>query len=261
MKQLEIILRTCDIRNVHQDWRVRYVNMPKDQIVLGCTASLINSCLGIPGIKITVFDDHSSQPTVDGLKYMLTRSKIEHEFISLEENGYNNSAHHQYIRCRDSEYNLVYAVEDDYLHCPSAIKEILDSYMLFSERIKDREIVLYPFDAPDDYNPPSRADFLVHGSHRHWRTGIGSTQVLIASPKLFRTYWDLFETLALKYNGDYLKPRAEHYDEGNTIHKIWNNGPAIRFNPVPSLALHLQFNEQRDPFINWQQWWNDYTKF
>jgi hypothetical protein len=77
---------------------------------------------------------------------------------------------------------------------------------------------------------------------------------------IFKTFWDQFEILALKYNGDYLNPREEHYEEANTIHRIWNNGPAIRFNPIPSLALHMQFDPQRDPFIDWKKWWSEYTK-
>jgi hypothetical protein len=83
---------------------------------------------------------------------------------------------------------------------------------------------------------------------------------MMTTPKMFRDNWELFETLALKYNGDYLNPRAEHYEESNTIWQIWQNNKAIRFNPIPSLALHMQFEQQKDPFINWQQWWKDYTK-
>ena len=48
-------------------------------------------------------------------------------------------------------------------------------------------------------------------------------------------------------------------DEGNTIGEIWKND-VIRVNPIPSLALHIQFEKQRDPFINHMQWWNKYSK-
>ena len=186
MKKLEIILRTCDVKNVHNDWRVRYCNMPKNELILGCLLSLLRSCKGIEGLKLTVMDDHSSQQTVDSIKKLLEHSGVDHEFISLEGEGYNNSAYQQWIRCRDSEYELVYSVEDDYLHCPTAIKEMIESYEIFTKRLENRLVVIYPFDAPDDYNPPNRQDFIVHGSHRHWRTGISSTNVLFSKPKLFK---------------------------------------------------------------------------
>ena len=260
MKSVEIFLRTCDRTNVHVDWRTRYCNLPKNEIVLGCTQSLINAIKQSKyQVKLVVMDDHSSEYTVNELQNKLQTSGVDYEFIQLEEQGYNYSAHQQWLRCRDSQADLVYSVEDDYLHAPTAIEEMVASYELFSDRLKRTDIVLYPFDEPSEYNPPNRNDFIVHGSHRHWRTGIFTTNVIMTTPKLFKDNWDLFEVLALKYNGDYLNPRTEHYEESNTIWKIWQNNQAVSFNPIPSLALHLQFEQQLDPFIDWKKWWDTYT--
>jgi hypothetical protein len=255
---IEVVLRTCDHTNIHNDWRVRYHGIPKKELIKGCVKSLFNSCQNIDNLKLTVFDDHSTQETIDWLNTELKNSALNYEFIPLIEKGYNHSSHEQWKRCRDSEYNLVYSVEDDYLHCPTAIREMIDSYYLFQERLKKDEIILYPFDEPSEYNPPQRKDFIVHGSNRHWRTGIFTTQVLLCQPKVFREHWEIFEVLALKYNGNYLEPREEHYEESNTIWKLWNEGPFLRFNPIPSLALHMQFDQQKDPFIDWKDWWQKY---
>jgi hypothetical protein len=256
---LDIILRTHDSRDVHIDWRKRYHGIPKDNLLLGCLKSLVNSINNTSNIniKLTVLDDHSSDETIDHIKEIIS-SVSNSEFISLNQSGYNYSAHQQWLRCRDSNSDLVYSVEDDYLHCTTAIQEMVDSYQLFSDRLNRKNIVIYPFDEPSEYNPPTRNDYIVHGSARHWRTGIFTTNVIMTTPELFRDYWNLFETLALKYNGDYLNPRTEHYEESNTIWRIWSNDP-IRFNPIPSLALHMQFEQQRDPFIDWQKWWKEYT--
>lgn len=258
---LEVVLRTCDRTNVHTDWRVRYCDLPKDKIVLGCTRSLVNSIKEYGGeVHLVVMDDHSSESTIASLKSILQSSGISYDFIPLDEYGYNYSAHQQWLRCRDSQCDLIYSVEDDYLHAPTAIREMVESFYLFRDRLKRDEIVLYPFDEPSEYKPPSRTDFVVHGSHRHWRTGIFTTNVMMTNPKLLKDHWSLFETLALKYNGDYLNPRTEHYEESNTIWQIWGSNQAIRFNPIPSLALHLQFDQQRDPFIDWEQWWKEYSQ-
>ena len=257
---LDIILRTCDHSNVHADWRVRYIDKPKIEIIKGCVKSLLNSCKNIDDIFIIILDDHSSPETLEWLETELQSSNIPGKVISLEEKGYNNSSYEQWKLCRDSNADLVYSIEDDYLHCTTAIQEMIDSFELFSHRLKRDDIVLYPFDEPSEYNPPNRKDFIVHGSARHWRTGVYTTQVLLCKPKIFQENWDVFETLALKYNGNYLQPRAEHYEESNTIWKLWTEGNLIRFNPIPSLALHMQFDQQKDPFINWQDWWHEYGK-
>ncbi|CAB4124382.1 Glycosyltransferase 2-like [uncultured Caudovirales phage] len=257
--KLDIILRTCDRANVHGDWRVRYCNKPKDEIVQKCVISLLNSCRNVTNheIQVVILDDHSSEETVSFLKTIENFYSFPISFTSLEGTGYNNSNYNQYLKCRDSLADVVYAIEDDYLHSPSSIQEMLDSYEIFKSKLQ-KEIVIFPFDEPGEY-PPNSPAFIVHGSNRHWRTGQFTTCVLMTTPKLFKDNWELFETLALKYNGNYLQPRTEHFEESNTIWNIWKSGKAIRLNPIPSLALHLQFDPQKDPFINWEHWWNEYT--
>jgi hypothetical protein len=259
--KIDIFLRTHDNGNVHVDWRSRYHGISKSELLLGCVRSLVTSINETKGfdINLCVLDDHSDQTTIENIENILTDLN-RYELIRLDQKGYNHSAHQQWVRCRDSVADLVYSVEDDYLHCTSAIQEMADSFCIFRERLKRDDIVIYPFDEPSEYNPPSRLDYIVHGSARHWRTGVFTTNVMMTTPKLFKDHWDLFEILALKYNGDYLNPRSEHYEESNTIWNIWRNNQAIRFNPIPSLALHMQFDQQRDPFIDWQRWWDDYAR-
>ena len=261
MTTLHVVLRTCDRANVHTDWRVRYHGIEKSQLILGCTRSLVKSLVAAREVsaRLTVLDDHSSQNTLDALSDIIAAIP-DSQLVSLENQGYNNSAYQQWVLCRDSDADLVYSVEDDYLHCTSAIEEMVASWNIFSSRLHRDDVVIYPFDEPSEYNPPARTDFVVHGSHRHWRTGLFTTNVLMTKPALFRQHWHLFETLALKYNGDYLNPRTEHYEESNTIWKIWSNNQAVRFNPIPSLALHMQFEQQRDPFIDWPKWWNEFSQ-
>lgn len=261
MTSLDIVLRTCDVANVHVDWRERYHGLTKQGLIVGCLKSLVKSIQSTKNIdaRLTVLDDHSSDETLDKIQDIVSPLLDRQSLVRLEGRGYNNSAHEQWLLCRDSQADLFYSVEDDYLHCTTAIQEMVDSFNIFCDRLKRDDVVIYPFDEPSEYNPPSRTDFIVHGSARHWRTGIFTTNVIMSRPKLLKEYWELFEVLALKYNGDYLNPRTEHYEESNTIWQIWANNKAIRFNPIPSLALHMQFEQQRDPFIDWQEWWMKYA--
>jgi hypothetical protein len=261
--KLDIILRTCDGPNVHNDWRVRYCDMEKIDLIKGCVNSLILSINNLKNIDVnlTILDDHSSQNFIDWIKDRIAGTS--YNLVQLEDKGYNNSALKQFEMCKNSTADYVYSVEDDYLHVPSALQEMIASYEIFKSKLKKDKIVMYPFDAPEEYDPPKEQCFLVHGSNRHWRTGIFTTNVMLTVPKLFQDHWELFEILATKYNGDYVRKMKENeirITEGNTIWQIWASGEALRFNPVPSLALHMQFDRQIDPFINWKSWWNDYTK-
>lgn len=259
--KIDVIIRTHDTGNVHDDWRVRYCNLDKFVLIKGCFNSLIKSIKKVKGHKInlTVLDDHSSQELHDYFKSK--KAEFNFEVINLEERGYQYSAHKQFMMCRDSDADYVYCLEDDYLHTPTAMQEMIDSIQIFQEKLNNPNVVLYPFDCPRQYNPPSNC-FLAHGSNRHWRTGMYTTNVMFTIPQIYKDHWHLFEKLALNYDGDYIseeKQNKERIVEENTIHKIWGEGHAIRFNPVPSLALHMQFKDQEDPFIDWKEWWSKYV--
>jgi hypothetical protein len=48
---LEIVIRTCDTAQVHNDWRVRYCNLDKPTITKGCFQSIVNACKHIQNYK------------------------------------------------------------------------------------------------------------------------------------------------------------------------------------------------------------------
>lgn len=253
-----VILRTCDIRQVHVDWRKRYCGYNKTQIIQTCVTSLVRSIQHAKNhhIELTVLDDHSNDETVEFLTQLI--SPVGGTLIPMQAHGNNHSLHEQFLMCRDSLADLVYSVEDDYLHEPQALAAMINSWQIFNQKLNHTPVVLHPFDAPEEYLNPKFTSYVVHGSDRHWRTGEFCTATLMCAPKLIQDNWPLFECLALKYNGDYLNPRQEHWEESNTIWKAWTEGPAVRFNPIPSLALHMQFDEHKDPFIDWQAWWQKY---
>lgn len=43
--------------------------------------------------------------------------------------------------------------------------------------------------------------------------------------------------------------------EGTTINKIWRESIPL-FTPIPSIALHMQYMAQKDPYIDWQSLWD-----
>lgn len=261
--KIHIVLRTHDGKNIHGD-RPRYIDIPKKDLILGCVSSLINSSNLVKDHQIyfTILDDHSTSEFLNSLKNIFKFSNHFWEIISLSEKGFNHSGYIQFKTCRDSNADLVYSVEDDYLHCSSAILEMIESYeYLRSFYHLKKELCIYPFDNKEDYEYgytiPAR---VFRTPQRHWKEGIWTTFTMMTTPKVFRDHWNTFEKLALKY-----KPFAPGedpntlVDEGNTISNIWKNN-VIRVNPIPSLALHIQFEKQRDPHINHLDWWNKYSK-
>lgn len=253
--KLDIFIRTHNKSNVHTD-RERYHGIDKTHLIIGCLNSLVNSCNKTLGydINFIVLDDHSTNDLFPRIEDVFSKTCFPYEVIHLDEAGYNYSALKQFEYCKNSTADLVYSIEDDYLHCESAMTEMLDSYLIFKENMK-RQVCIYPFDMPDDYEARFiEPCYVVHGSKRHWRTGTWTTNTMLCSPQVFKDHWEIFEKLATEYD-----PMKHVVHEGNTICNIWRNF-VPRFSPIPSLALHMQFDTQIDPYINWKEWWRLYSE-
>lgn len=253
---IEIILRTHNLSNVHKD-RQRYFNISKTKLIQGCLTSLIRSANMLVGhdVSYVVLDDHSTDELIDSFDDIFALTSYPYQIINLDQRGHNYSGLKQFEYCKNSTADIVYSVEDDYLHCSSALVEMVEAYVLFKQKMQ-KEVCIYPFDMPDDYVPPwLEPCYVVHGTKRHWKTGTWTTQTMMCNPCVFNDYWAIFEELANGYD-----PNTHLIHEGNTISKIWKNH-VPRFSPIPSLALHMQFDTQVDPFIDWKMWWGKYSSF
>jgi hypothetical protein len=262
--KLHIVIRTHDGKNIHGD-KDRYINLPKKDLIVGCLSSLINSSNLVKNhsIHFTILDDHSTEELINHLNDIFSYSHHPWKLIHLKEKGFNHSGYMQFLTCRDSDSDLVYSVEDDYLHQKNSISEMISAYeYLKSFYHLEKELCLFPFDNPEDYDPytiyPGR---VFRTPTRHWKEGIWTTFTMMTTPKVFRDHWEIFKKLSLEYkiwNG--IEPIENLVHEGNTISDIWEKY-VIRVNPIPSLALHIQFEKQRDCHINHLEWWYKYSRF
>lgn len=251
---LDIILRTHDFIDIHSSPNGRYCGTDKTTLICKCITSLVNSANNYDGkIKFVWIDDHSSESSLNKIRNIFSTSKHEVEFIPLELRGWNASGYEQFERGRASTADLVYLVEDDYLHFPTAIEEMVDAYSLFKQNL-GMEIAIHPFDDPDNYVPKYiDACRIVLGKNRRFRTNTYSTFVFLCSPKIIKDNWSKFYTLATEYMTEWGEKNNIH--EGTTINSLWRNDIKL-FTPIPSLALHMGFEEQKDAYLDWKELWD-----
>lgn len=252
--KLDVIIRTHDRSNIHEHpTQQRYCGSDKKKVIEKCLKSLVNSLERVDDAKIFCLDDHSTPETLRMISDIFSQSKHKHQIIRLKGKGHNNSALEFFSQAKKSKADLVYLVEDDYLHFPSAIEEMIENYVVFKSNL-GREVCFHPFDDPDNYRPeyifPTR---VVLGSKRHWRINTYTTFTIFCSPEIVRKHWDKFKLLATEYMTEWGEKNNIH--EGTTINEIWRTD-VVLFTPIPSLALHMQFEEQKDKFINWKQLWD-----
>ena len=254
--KLDIIVRTHNIINVHQSKTPRYCLADKTTLIYKCVKSLVNSADNTDyDITYHWFDDHSTEDCLDGLHKIFSNAKHPYIYNPLEESGFNASAYYQFDCGRKSTADLIYFVEDDYLHYPTAISEMVESYIDFKQKL-GREVAIPPFDDPDNYLPewiePCR---IVYGGNRHWRTNFYTTNTVMCSPEVVREHWSKWYTLATEYGSVWSEIKGGNVHEGTTINKIWRDHVSL-FTPIPSIGLHMGYDAQKDPYLDWKCLWD-----
>jgi hypothetical protein len=74
----------------------------------------------------------------------------------------------------------------------------------------------------------------------------------MCNPQLVKRYWSLFYTMATEYGT--LWGEINNVHEGTMVNKIWREDVTL-FTPIPSVALHVQYEAQKDPYLDWKELW------
>lgn len=255
---LEIIIKTCDGESVHGSNSQRFCQTDKKTLILKCLNSILYAVSGRgENTKITIIDDASSSECIDSIQKILSSYRHPSELIVREKRDYNEATLQYFELARNSENTLVYLVEDDYLHFPNAIAEMEYFYKhAFSQLHGTKDIVLHPFDDPINYLSEymEKSHIVQHGS-RHWRTNSHTTCTFLTTPNIINRGWEHFENFAKNYRKD------STVCEDNTINNVWRNESVQLFTPMPSLALHMQFEENMDRVVDWKRLWETIPNF
>ena len=249
---LDIIFRCCaSVDSFHGT--TRPLRMPKSQLILGCLSSLLRAALQAQtadpelDLNFTVVDDHSDMATQNSIREQLEKSSLKYQMISLEGSGNGASLTRTFTLGLNQGRGLIYFVEDDYLHAPSCLTEMLAAWKFLSEETK-KEVVIHPYDCPDRYTMLTPSYILLR-PERYWRSIRHTTGTFMLHYKTLGQFWSLFEKFT-RYGVD---PAV---CEDNTINIVYREVPC--FSPMPTLALHLQSLGHISPFVSLDHWWKEY---
>lgn len=245
-RKLTIVARTCG--RVFALNGGRYVNATKPEIINRCLSSLIHSVnlSQTHDIEVFVLDDHSSPECVKDIETILSNCRVPTHFIPVEDGtGASHTCKRVYDIVEKHATDLWYHVEDDYLHFPEAVQDLVDTVDYFGN--SDRMIAINPHDDIWRYTRQIYQSFLLLGPHRHYRTVFHTTYTCLASREIFDKYRNHFDDAA-----EWILRK----DENETINRVWSKPDVMLLSPIPSLALHIMELSGKDPYIDFDALWN-----
>ena len=272
VRSLDIILRTCASVNMLSQSKKRLFEEKKSEYTLRTLNSIIKSINHSTEIftkinlKITIIDHNSKIEIINQMKLLLKDQFFKSEIINLKienfENGIekinqqnkkvtdnqisNMSNIHQSLLIAKNCEDLIYFVEDDYLHSVNSIKEMILSYERLSSLLQ-QELILCPTDYPYLYNKAENSKIFL-GHNFHWRQVDESLCTFLTSNLIVKKHWEELTSVC----------KFEHYPFEEPFHKIYKKEFCL--SPIPSLAIHctnINSVYGLSPFINYKKIWEE----
>tara|TARA_Y100000591_G_scaffold131678_1_gene112814 strand:- start:3385 stop:4350 length:966 start_codon:yes stop_codon:yes gene_type:complete len=265
VKSILIIIRMNTNVQIWDQNKKRLFEQPKIEYSYRSIKSLIKSinfCKNKnPKIKIKtiIIDDNSKNENLDRIKKLINEENVE--IVSLNHEKYKTlikkqksietfsnlaSLMNSFEIGKNQSEDLIFFVEDDYLHFEPMLDEMVSTYERISSQIK-KDIFICPSDYPYLYMSNEKTNIII-GNKRHWRTINNTLCTFLTSKFLLNKYWANFEKTCLNRNDPFEKYINDIYKE------------EICISPLKSLSLHLtNINSSYglSPFIDYKKLWDE----
>ena len=264
VKSILIVIRVNTEIEVWDQNKRRLFEKPKIEYSIRSLKSLINSINYCQSkyldlkIKTIILDDSSKIENLDKIKEII--KDVNAEIISLDTKKFEAKIKKQktqqtfsnlasLFRCfeigKEIGEDLIFFVEDDYLHFETMLEEMIATYERVSSQV-GKDIFMCPADYPYLYMNNEKTNILI-GNKRHWRTIAKTLCTFLTSKKLLDLYWENFTK-----NCEDRHDPFEKY-----INEIYKNEFCI--SPLKSLSIHMtnvNSSYGLSPFINYKDLWD-----
>ena len=267
INSIKIILRTCTSELIMDQNKRRIFDKEKNEYTFRSLRSLIKSInkasLEFKNIKfdLVVTDTNSPKEDIGKIKEILGQSNTENKFVSVNLQDFKDKIKKGYSKAKFSNManfytslmiakkesaDIIYFVEDDYLHSEDVITEMIFAYEKFNT-IFSKDLVLLPSDYPYLYAKDELTKIYL-GEKYHWRLVSESLVTFMTSKRVIEENYNNLEKMGVEWIDPWEKP----------LHEIYNSYPCL--SPIPSLAVHCaNINSVFgvSPFIDLKSLWEN----
>ena len=272
VKTLDLFIKTCTSVNLVTQNKKRIFESDKSEYTFRTLNSLKRNISFILkntnqiSIKIYILDQNSNLKDLEIIKSIFKELPINFELIKLENEEFPNikvlqknnnqieknmkstmiSILKSFQMAKDKSEDLIYFVEDDYIHEEKALYEMLLTYEKISSQV-GRELFLCPVDYPYLYKKAENTNIFI-GNNYHWRTIKESLLTFMTSKQMLLKHFKELNLMASQ----------EHEPFETPLHKIYET--ELCLSPIPSLAMHCTNINSifgLSPNLDWKKIWEE----
>ena len=267
VQSLKIIIRTCTSELIMDQNKRRVFDCEKNEYTFRTLRSLIKATNKAKkkfeniNFELIVTDTNSPEKDLKTITEILKGSLIKNKVISINLEQFKNKIKDGYSKAKFSnmanfynslliakneEADLIYFVEDDYLHSVDSIVEMIFVYEKFYS-LFSQEVILLPSDYPYLYSKDENTKVYL-GEKNHWRLVSESLVTFMTCKTLIDKYFPELEKMGQEWTDPWEKP----------LHNIYKSYPCL--SPIPSLAVHCANVNSIfgiSPMVNLKKIWED----
>ena len=272
VRSLDVIIRTCSSVNMLTQNKKRIFEQEKIEYTLRSINSILRSVNYAKefhpniNVKITVIDHNSSSNNLEKIKNLLSSSSIQFNLLSLDISEFENkikkineknektipnqisnmSNIYKSLMLSKVSEDLIYFVEDDYIHELDAFTEMLFAYERIAS-LTSNELIICPTDYPYLYVQAENTNIYL-GEKYHWRKINETLCTFLTSKQVVEKHWDKFLSICT----------FEHYPFESPLHEIYKQELCI--SPIPSIAIHctnINSVYGLSPNKDWKKIWDE----
>tara|TARA_B110000971_G_scaffold1950_1_gene2190 strand:- start:586 stop:1614 length:1029 start_codon:yes stop_codon:yes gene_type:complete len=272
VKSLDVIIRTCSAVNMLTQNKKRIFEKNKIEYTLRSINSILKSVSYSKkyhpdiNIKIIVVDHNSSLENLEKIKNLLNSSTTKFKLLNLDITEFeseikktnekdekikpnqisNMSNIYKSLLLSKSSDDLIYFVEDDYIHELDSFTEMLFTYERIAS-LTGNELIICPTDYPYLYVQAENTNIYL-GEKYHWRKINETLCTFLTSKQIVEKHWDKFLSMCT----------FEHYPFESPLHEIYKHELCI--SPIPSIAIHCTNINSifgLSPNKDWKKIWDE----
>tara|TARA_Y100000590_G_scaffold443630_1_gene573311 strand:- start:596 stop:1612 length:1017 start_codon:yes stop_codon:yes gene_type:complete len=271
ISSLKVIFRSCTSELIMDQNKKRLFNKEKNEYTFRSLNSLLKSITEAKRIfdkvnyEIIVTDTNSAKKDLNKIQEILNKYSIKNKLIEINTNDYKTKINGNYtpaklanmanlysslVLSEDKKNDLIYFIEDDYIHTKNSVLEMLFSYEKFAS-ILNNEVFLLPADYPYLYTKNLVTKIFL-GHQKHWRLVDESLVTFMTSREVIVNNMEKIMQMATKWEDPWEKP----------LHEIYKKVPC--FSPIPSLSFHcanINSVYGLPPNMDWKSVWDENENF
>ena len=272
VKSLDILIRSCASVGMLTQSKQRIFEKEKIEYTLRSINSIIRSSkfakelMPNLNINLTVIDHNSGEQNLKKIQNLLDNSNLNHNLINLDlsefdsrikkTNAKNENVSPNQLSNMSNIYksldlskkldDLIYFVEDDYIHELNSISEMILTYERIASQISN-ELILCPTDYPYLYTKTENTNIFL-GEKSHWRKINETLCTFLTSKQIVEKHWAKLISMC----------EFEHYPFESPLHEIYKE--ELCLSPIPSIAIHctnINSIYGLSPNKDWKKIWED----